>query len=150
MAIVNLDNVYDTVYTEDRGGAIRQDSNSGTIASGTAQNDQVAFFRFGKGFRLYDFVVKTDDLSTGSTITADIGYVYDDATLTDDENYFADGLTGIVRAAGTFHYLSDTNSTNIGEPFVAEGKGYLVVALKDAATNQAGDIKATVLGSYDS
>lgn len=111
----------------------------------TASATEIGLIRFTKGFTPVNIQIDADDLSSGTAITADIGYVYDDTTLTSDTNAFIDG-SDLLQDGGSDVWPLD-DATGIG--FVAEADGWLTLTTADAATDTPGNITAVVTYTYD-
>lgn len=118
-----------------------------SIAAATASGSDVGMIRFQKGFNLDHFSLVSDDLDSATNVTLDVGFIYDDSTLTDDPNAFLDGLD-IVQDAGSRTWpVDDGLLTGIG--FEAEGAGFLTVTIADANTTTLGDITMIAAFTYD-
>lgn len=131
----------------DRSGAVRSQKAVATIPASTAADTIVGMIRFDEGFSLDQLAIVSADLDTATNVTLDVGFVYDSASLTDNEDAFFDGID-IVQDAGSVVYpVADGLLTGTG--FVAEGSGYIVVQTKGASTTTEGDITVKALFSYD-
>ena len=79
------------------GGTMRMLYDSYTVVTATLQNDILNVGRLPKDSRVWDVQVHTSGIVHAAG-TVDIGFAYDDSSITDDVDLFIDGAT--VQAAG--------------------------------------------------
>lgn len=131
----------------DRSGAVRSIKAVASVPDTTAADTIIGMVRFQKGFSLHQLAIVSDDLDAGTDLLLDVGFVYDEDTLTDDPNAFLDGAD-IAQDAGSLVWpVADGLLTGTG--FVAEADGYISVQLTDNAAEADGDITVKALFSYD-
>lgn len=129
----------------DRSGAARIEAVSVSVPSGTTTTTIVGLAPFNKGFRLDVGSTQLAVAALGSSVTLDIGYVYDDnVTYTNDQDAFATGLT--VAAAGGLVVFDEVVGLR---DFVAQANGWLVAVIQGATTGNTGNIFGQVGGIYD-
>lgn len=131
----------------DRSGAVVSDKAVVNVPDTTASATEIGFIRFQKGFNLVGLQIESDDITSGTALTLDVGYVYDDTTLTSDTNAFLDGLDIGQDAGSSVWPVADGLLTGAG--FEAEGDGWITVTTADAATNTPGDITVRAQFTYD-
>lgn len=129
-----------------RNGGVQHVISSTTVAAATATTTVIGLVPFRKGARLNygGTVLAVTDLDTGTDVTLDFGYVYDDdTTYTNDPNAFIAAST-VAQAGGLA-----TMAATAGFEFVAEADGWFAVTVGGGATTTAGTIKFNGLISYD-
>ena len=117
-----------------------------TIPAATAAATNIGMIRFEKGFSLTGLAVVSDDLDTATTVTLDVGYLYD-GTTGEDADAFFDGIDIGQDAGSVIWPIADGLLT--GESFVATGPGYLSVTVATGPTTTAGDITLIAQFTYD-
>ena len=136
----------DYLHTKvDRGGQARVQAVQVSVPSGTTTTTIVGLAPFNKGFRMNVGGTQLASAALGSSVTLDIGYVYDlNGTYTNDSDAFATGLT--AAAAGGLLVFDET--TGLGA-FCAEGDGWIVAVVQGATTGTTGNIFGQIEGVYD-
>lgn len=136
----------DYLHTKvDRDGCTRLQYVTVSVPAGTTSGTVVGLAPFNAGFRLsYGSKLHVEDLDTASSVTLDIGYIYDDtATYTGVADAFASDIT-TAQAGGLI-----TFDEAAGLSFVAEANGWIVVTTGGASTGTTGAISGQLLGCYD-
>lgn len=128
-----------------RNGATQDILTEVTIPASTATTTVVGLLPFQKGFRInYSSRILVEDLDTGTDVTFDLGYVYDDdGTFTNDPNAFISGST--VAQNGGFDLFNAT----AGFQFIAEDNGWIALTLGGGSTTTEGTVKLEALIAYD-
>jgi len=128
----------------DTGGGVTLVQTSVSVPASTSANTIIGLHPFRKGARLgYGSVLAVTDLDTGTNVTLNVGYVYDDnATYTNDDDAFVSGST--KPQTGGLIAMTET----AGVSFVAEADGWFV-AKNTAATTTTGTITANLNIAYD-
>lgn len=132
----------------DRSGAVRMQKAVATVPDTTASATVIGMIRFDKGFNLNGLAIKSDDLTAGTSLLLNVGYVYDDdTTYTNDADAFLQS-TDIGQDGGSLVWpVADGRLTGVG--FTAEAPVYIAVTTAAAATDVAGDISVIASFSYD-
>lgn len=129
----------------DREGALRTEYVNVNVPSGTVVNTVVGLVPFRRGAR---FVCHASGLNVGAlgtSVTASVGYVYDDnVTFTNAPAAFVSAST-TAAAGGTISLTGLATSYS----FVAAADGWIAVTLAGATTGSSGDINAQITLSYD-
>ncbi len=132
----------------DRSGALRSSVFTVTVPTSTATSTVIGFVPVRKGARLHlpACRISIDDLDSGTTITSEIGIVYDDATNNTSvpDKYVADGAT-TGQSAGAFTLLT----TNAADSYVVTGDGWLALTLTAGPTTTLGTIHGVAAITYD-
>lgn len=118
-----------------------------TIPAAQAADSIAGMIRFQEGFNLVSLAIVSEDLDSATNVTLDVGYVYDSASLTDDEDAFFDGIDIVQDAGSVVWPIADGLLTGTG--FVSEGDGYISVSTKGAVTTDEGDITLQATFTYD-
>jgi hypothetical protein len=117
-----------------------------SLAATTASGTNVGMIRFNKGFSLTGLAIKSADLDTGTDVTLDVGYLYDDTTGEDPNAFIS--AADIAQDAGSLVWpIADGLLTGVS--FVATGPGYLSVTTGGGATTTAGDVTMIAQFTYD-
>lgn len=148
--------VYPTKYTAtsadfnrakiDRSGATRVEYVSVSVPSSTAASTVVGLVPFRKGARFVQGASQlyTADLDTGTSVTLDIGYVYDDnTTYTNDPDAFASAIT-TAQTGGLISF-----DEFAGLSWVAAADGWIAVTTGGGSTTTTGAIQGQVVLAYD-
>jgi hypothetical protein len=108
-----------------------------TIAAASASGTVVGLIPFNKGASLeMSGVFTTADLDTGTDVTFELGYVYDDnTTYTNDPNAFIASNTGLQSAAANVVF----DGTG-GVTFEAEADGWIALTTGGGATTTEGTV----------
>lgn len=117
-----------------------------TVPAETATSTVIGLIPFNAGARVsYASRINVADLDTGTDVTLDVGYVYDDnTTYTNDPNAFIAAST-VAQAGGI-----DLFDATAGFQFIAEADGWIAVTTGGGATDTEGDIEIEAIISYDS
>lgn len=83
------------------------------------------------------------DLDTGTNVTFDIGYTYEDSANTSDDNAFASALT-TAQAGGLVVF-----DEFIGLGWVAAGNGWITLTVTGGSTTTAGAVQGQAVLCYD-
>jgi hypothetical protein len=103
--------------------------------------------RFQKGFTLTGLSIVATDMDAGTDLLLDVGYVYDSASFTDDEDAIIDG-SDIGQDAGSVVWpIADGLLTGVS--FTAEGDGYLSITTRANAVETAGTITGIATFTYN-
>ena len=98
---------------------------------------------FQKGFRLsYASRLYTTDLDTASNVTWNVGYMYEDTSLTSDADAFISAISG--QSAGLMTFDEEE-----GLVWVAAGDGWITAALAAGPVTTAGSVSGQFVGCYD-
>lgn len=130
----------------DRSGALRSETVSVTVPDASSVGTVVGLVPFRKGarFNYGASSIYAADLDTATSVTLNVGYVYDDnTTYTNDDDAFAT-LSTAAQAGGfvTFDEVA-------GFDFDAEADGWIAVTIAGGATTTEGDIDAQIALTYD-
>jgi hypothetical protein len=106
------------------------------IPSSTASGTYIAMVRFQKGFCLKDLAVASDDLDSGSSVTFDIGYIYDGTTDTTSAALVS-GST--IPQSGSSLIWPTAAGLLTGKSFTATTDGYLVIKTGGSSTTTTGN-----------
>ena len=118
-----------------------------TVAAASGTGTDIGMIPFQEGWSLIGFSIVSDDLDTGTDVTLDVGYLYDDSNLTDDPNAFL-SAADIAQDGGSLIWpIADGLLTGVG--FTSEGSGFLTITTGGGATTTAGDITLTATFTYD-
>lgn len=132
----------------DRQGVPRLVQGTVAIPTSLATASNIGLHPFRKGARLcYDTALHITDVDSGTNVTLDVGYVYDDdASYSNDTDAFVDGST----APQTGGFILPTGSTGsvTGMTFVAEADGWFV-AQNNVPTTTAGTLTFNMKIAYD-
>lgn len=124
-------------------GSLRMQYASIAVADNATAGTTYGVTPFQKGFRIsYGSRLTTTDLDTASNVTLNVGYLYEDTSLTSDPDAFASALSGQAAALLTF-------DEEAGISWVATGDGWVTVALAAGPVTTAGTLEAQVVGCYD-
>ena len=127
----------------DRSGAVRMINGAVTVPTATVADTIIGLVPFNKGakFSLNDKTFHVGNIGAGTTVV-NVGFVYDDAALTDDPNAFVSAST--AAQSGDFIAIDEI----AGYTFEAEGNGWLVIQPATANTDAEGDVSFSVLQTY--
>lgn len=117
-----------------------------TIPATSASGTNVGMIRFQRGFSLTGLAIVSEDLDTATTVTLNVGYLYDGTTGEDDNAFF--NALDIAQDAGSRVWPTDDGLLT-GVSFVATDDGYLSVTTGGGATTTAGDITVIAEFTYD-
>jgi len=117
-----------------------------TIPATTATSTNIGMIRFQKGFTLTGLAIVSEDLDTGTSVTLDVGYLYDDTTGEDDDAFLA--AIDIAQDAGSRTWPVDDGLLT-GVSFEATGAGYISITTGGGATTTEGDITLIAEFTYD-
>ena len=128
----------------DKSGANRTQVAVVSVPSGTASGTVIGLvpFRAGASLLRGSTSIHIGNIGDGS-FTADIGYVYNSASFTDDPDAFAAADT--AGRTGGFATLGAT----AGLTWVAEADGWIAVTTGGSSTDSTGNITAQVALTYD-
>lgn len=128
----------------DRSGALRLVQGSVSVPASTATDTIIGLVPFNAGarFQIGNSDIYVADLDSSTNVTLDIGWAYNDTTLTDDLDAWVSAST--APQSGGFLTIDETQ----GLSFVALGDGWLV-AQNNAATTTTGAITFAVRVAYD-
>lgn len=116
------------------------------IPTGTTTGTLAGLVPFESGARLnYSTRVYTPDLDTGSSVTASIGYIYDDST-NNTNNLTAFVTASTLTQAGGFITMSEQT----GFQYVTVGNGWIVLQILGGTTTTSGTVQAEINLSYNS
>lgn len=129
----------------DRGGPQRMEAVTASVTATSTTNTIVGLVPFRKGAMFdYSSTIYVADLDTGTTITWNIGYIYDDnVTYTNDQDAFASALT-TGQAAGFVTFDEPTGMT-----WRSEGDGWIAMTLASGPSTTAGNVTAQITLVYD-
>lgn len=128
----------------DKSGANRTQSVSVSVPSGTASGTVIGLVPFRAGASLVRGGTSVHFANIGDgSFTADIGYVYNSASFTDDPDAFAAADT----AGRTGGYA--TLGATAGLTWVAEADGWIAVTTGGSSTDATAAITAQVELTYD-
>lgn len=130
----------------DRSGALRMEYVTVTVPASTGTSTVIGLVPFKKGARFVQGASQlyVADLDTGTDVTLDIGFVYDDdTTYTNDPNAFASAIT-TAQSGGLI-----TFDEFAGLSFEAEADGWIVVTTGGGATTTEGAIQGQIVLAYD-
>lgn len=129
----------------DKSGAMRTEAFTVSVPSGTTTTTIVGLIPFNKGFRLSLGGTQLAVGALGTSVTIDVGYVYNDnVTYTNDPDAFASALT--VAAAGGLIVFDET--VGLGA-FTAEADGWVTVTIGGATTGTTNSIFGQIASVYD-
>jgi len=146
-------NIVPTGFTDDyqdfiartkieRSGNARSYIGQVSVPSGTVVGQLIGLFAFSKGFKLsYGSWFQTAAL--GTSVTAALGYYYEDSTITSVTNGF---LTASSNAAAGGLL---TPAVVAGSQWQALGNGWIVALIGGATTTTTNNISFNALGTYD-
>ena len=137
----------DKSAVKDSFGALRIVERSGEVPASTASDSTVGLVRFQKGAKINDFVLEAEALDSGTDVTLKVGFIYDDTSLTSNDDAFFTALDIAQTGGGFAAWPADSNSLNV-TGFEAEGAGYLAVTIDVQATEVAGDLTCRASLSY--
>lgn len=127
-------------------GALRNQYTSIAVADSASAGTSYGLIPFQKGFRIsYGSKFYSPDLDTGSTVTWDLGYLYEDTAVSgaaSDADAFASLLSGQAAAVLAFDEVA-------GMSFQATGNGWVTATLAAGPVTTAGTIEATIDFTYD-
>jgi hypothetical protein len=130
----------------DRSGALRMEYFTATIADAASVGTQIGLVPFQKGARFVQgaSTFHVTDIDTGTNVTLNLGYVYDDnSNNTNDSNAFATLVTS-GQAGGLI-----TFDEHAGLVWEATAPGWIVAEIAGGAVTTAGTIKGQAVLSYD-
>lgn len=130
----------------DRSGACRNEYFTVTVPGSTSTSTVIGLVPFRKGARFVQGASQlyTADLDTGTDVTIDIGYVYDDnVTYTNDPDAFASALT-TAQTGGLI-----TFDEFAGLSWQADGDGWIAITTGGGSTTTSGAIKGQIVLAYD-
>lgn len=126
-------------------GAVSSQYTSIAVADSASAGTSYGLIPFQKGFRIsYGSKFYSPDLDTGSTVTWDLGYLYEDTAVAgaaSDADAFASLLSGQTAAVLSFDEVA-------GMSFVAAGNGWVVATLAAGPVTTAGTIEAVIDFTY--
>lgn len=124
-------------------GALRSEYKSISVADSASAGTTYGLVPFQKGYRVsYGSALTTTDLDTATNVTLNVGYLYESTALTSDADAFASALSGQAAALLAF-------DEEAGVSWVAEGDGWITVALAAGPVTTAGTITGKIDGCYD-
>lgn len=132
----------------DRSGAVRSQRAVAVIPASTAATTIIGMVRFEKGFTLEQFALASDDLDTGTTVTLNVGYVYDDNTNNTNAPAGLLSASTIAQAGGSYVWPVAAGLL-VGPSFTATADGWLTVQVQAGPTTTAGNLTMNTLFSYD-
>lgn len=116
-------------------GATRQVYESISVADSATAGTTYGLIPFQKGATVdYGSKLFTPDLDTASNVTWNLGYLYNDTSLTSDADAFISAGSGQTAAVLSF-------DEEEGMSFVAEGDGWITAALAAGPVTTAGTIE---------
>jgi hypothetical protein len=118
-----------------------------TLPATTAADTVCGVIRFQKGFTLTGLAFTATDMDAEDDLLLDVGFVYDSADFTDNEDAILDGST--VAQAGGSYVWPVAAGLLIGESFTAEGDGYLSFTVKANTVETAGTITGIATFTYN-
>ncbi len=118
-----------------------------TLPVSTAAGTNCGLIRFEKGFSLVGLSLKASDMDTATTLVLDVGYIYDSASFTDDDNAFFDDTA--IGQTGTSVVWPIAGGLLTGVSFTAEGDGYLSLTTRGESIEVAGTVEGIALFTYD-
>ena len=129
----------ETLVPQNTDGGAMVFSSTYNVPGSTAASTIIGFLRFRTNDRVQINRIWNDDLDTGTTVTYDVGYAYDDNAVAgaDDPNAFISGQS--AQAAFTLG-PSSASFQKLSYDFVAAGDGYVIVTITAGPTTTAGDI----------
>lgn len=132
----------------DRSGAMREEYFTATIPANTTSGTVVGLvpFRRGASFIQGASQFYIADLDTATSVTFDIGYIYQDndtTTNVDDANAFASALT-TAQSGGLI-----TFDEFAGLSWVATADGWIALTTGGGTTTTAGAVQGQAVMSYD-
>lgn len=124
-------------------GSLRLKYSTISVADNATAGTTYGLVPFQKGFRLsYGSRLYTTDLDTASNVTWNVGYLYEDTSLTSDADAFISAISG--QSAGLMTFDEEE-----GLVWVAEGNGWIAAALAAGPVTTAGSISGQFVGCYD-
>ncbi len=128
----------------DRTGAARPQFVTVSVPSGTASGTVVGLVPFRRGATLVRGATSVHIANIGDgSFTADVGFVYQSASFTDDPDAFA--AADIAGRTGGFVTLGAT----AGLSWVAEADGWIAVTTGGSSTDNTGSIQGQITLAYD-
>lgn len=126
-------------------GANRIQYNTIAVADSASAGTTYGIFPFNKGFRFdYGSTIHVSDLDTGTTVTLNVGYEYEDtAVAVADPDAFASAVT--TAQGGGFITFDEVT----GLSWVAEDDGWVIVSIAAGPVTTAGTLQGQVKGVYD-
>jgi hypothetical protein len=135
------------------GGTMRMLYDSYTAVDATLQNDILNVGRLPKDSRVWDVQIAT---SAAFCTTVDVGFAYDDSSITDDVDLFLDnaGAAGIVSRGmlgglGLGTIVSGVSATIPQVPITIAGEGIVQVTLLGSDPTATSILKVKVLYTID-
>lgn len=132
----------------DRSGAVRTIMDTDVVGTDVDTGESVSIVAFEKGFSPSQIVLKSDPLHTGTALTIKVGYIYDDTSLTSNDDFFATALTIGQTGGGQWVWPSASSALGL-EGFYAEGAGNITITIDGADVNTPGDVSVICSFSYD-
>lgn len=124
-------------------GATRQVYSSIAVADSASAGTTYGLIPFQKGATIdYGSKFYTPDLDTASNVTWDLGFLYEDSTLTSDADAFISAGSGQSAAVLAF-------DENEGMSFVAEGNGWVTAELAAGPVTTAGTVELKAGVAYE-
>lgn len=145
-AYIDSDKIVSTFVSKGQPQGNTSEHATATVAAGTTTTSTIRMHRFQKGFSPSLLVVKSADLDTGTSVTLNVGVEYDDASLTDDPDYFF-AASDIAQDAGSVVWPA-ADGLNV-EGFSAAGDGYITITPAAGTTITAGAVQTRVTFTYD-
>ena len=135
------------------GGTMRVLYDSYTAIAATAQNDVLNVGRLPKDSRVWDVQIST---SAAFCTNVDVGFAYDDSSLTDDVDFFIDnaGAAGIVHRGmlggiGFGALVSGVSGTISQIPVTIAGEGIVQVTFLGSDPTATSILKVKVFYTID-
>lgn len=145
MAIVQIIDTNSAV--KDNFGANRSIERSGVVGTAVDTTESVGLIRFAAGAKINDFVLNCSALDTDTTLTLKVGYIYDDTSLTSNDDAFFTALDIAQTGGGHAHWPSDSASLQV-TGFEAAGDGYLAITIAGKDVDTAGTVACRATITY--
>jgi len=124
-------------------GCVRTQYRSVTIADSSTAGSTFGIVPFQKGFRMsYGSRLYVSDLDTATTVTVDVGYLYETSTASDTDAFASAVTTGQTGGLISF-------DEHAGLSWVAADNGWIVVRIAAGPVTTAGTASGLIDGSYD-
>lgn len=149
-------NVFSTKATEsakkDSFGAVRGEKGSVSADTSVDTGDNLALIRFQDGFSLNQLTLAVASgavFDSGTALTLKVGYLYDDSTLTENDDAFFTAADIAQTGGGTLVWPSDSTALQT-TGFTAQGSGYISVTIAGSDVNTTdGVLNFNALFTYD-
>ena len=131
----------------DRSGALRTEAFSITVPASTASGTVIGLVPFRKGARFICEAsgVNITDVDTGTSVTASVGYVYDDnVTYTNAASAFVSAST-VPQSGGKI----DLDGLATSYTFVAAADGWIALTTGGGSTTTSGTLVGQITLAYD-